>query len=77
MSLRGHRIAQIMNRIPALNDRVLGRADGGIQVLDRLFATFRKEVPSRLKFEERGLKALQKGIVQLARDACALVDPPF
>ncbi len=66
-----------MNRIPALDDGFLGCADGAIEGLDRLFATFRKEVPGRLKLEKRGLKALQKGVVQLARDARALVDAPF
>ena len=63
-----------MNRIAALDDRSLGRADGAVQGLDRLLAAFGKEVPGRLKFEERGLEALQQRVVQFAGDARPLLN---
>ena len=74
MELRNHRTAQTLNGVTALDDRLLGCIDGAVHGRERLFTAFGKHVPGGLKFDKRGLKALQKRVVQVARDARTLVD---
>ena len=63
-----------MNGIPAFGDNVMSRADGFVERADGLFGPSGEQVARRLEREHQALKALQKRVVEFARDAPALVE---
>src|SRR5579863_6956945 len=65
---------EILNRIPALNNGLLGAADRVIESSDRLFGAPGKMVASPLHLDQGCLKALQQRIMQVTGDARTLID---
>src|SRR5580704_8119613 len=74
IALRNDRQPEILNRIPALDNGMLGAADSVIESSDRLFGAPGKMVASPLHLDQGSLKALQHGVVEVPRDARPLRD---
>jgi hypothetical protein len=60
---------KILNRIPALNNGLLGGTDSVIEGSDRLFGAPGKMVASPLHLDQGSLKALKHGVVEIPSDA--------
>jgi hypothetical protein len=63
IALRSGRRPEILNRIPALNNGLLGTTDRIIESSDRLFGAPGKMVASPLHLDQGSLKALQQRVV--------------
>jgi hypothetical protein len=66
-----------LNRIPTFGDGPVSFPDGAVELADGLFGAPGEQVPYGLEEEHQPLKALQQRVVQLARDARALLNPLF
>ena len=74
VALRGWFRAQVMNRGTALRNAFLRCKNCLIQDLHRIVRIAEQQFTSRLKLKNRSLKALQQGVMQLARNPRALAD---
>ncbi len=63
--------SQVLDRVTTLSDGPVSARDCGIERLDGVLGTPRKEIPGRLKLVHQPLKTLQQRIVQLACDTTA------
>ena len=68
------RRAQALDRVPAFGDRLRRVFNRTIQLLLGLSRALRQQVRRGLELQEQSVEALQQRVVQVARDACALVD---
>src|ERR1017187_9176002 len=68
---------QALNGIATLGDGLVSLADGPVKRADGLFGAPWEQVAPRLEREHQSLKALQKRVVQFARDARSLLDTPL
>ena len=68
---------QTLNGIPALGERFLGFVDRLVQRLLGFSRVSGHQVAGRLKLEHQSVKRLQQSIVQISRDAGALIHLRF
>ena len=68
------RRAQALDRVPAFGDRLRRVINRTIQFLFGLGRALRQQVRRGLELQQQSVEALQQRVVQLARDARALVD---
>src|SRR5579864_8828707 len=68
---------QPLYSVPTLGDRLIRPINRGLECFPGLRRTPREQVDASLKMEHQSLKALQQGIVQIPRNACALANALF
>src|SRR5271167_2501381 len=68
---------QALYGLAPLGDRLGSLINRALQSLLGFDRVLRQEVGGALKTQQKPMKALQDGIVQLASNSCALVDPHF
>src|SRR5215469_4323427 len=64
---------QVLDRVSAFGDCLLGSLDRAVQRLKRVFRATRKEISGSLEPKHETMQGLEQCIVQIASDACALV----
>jgi hypothetical protein len=67
---------QSLYRIPALGDRLPGLVDYTLKPVPRLWAV-REQVCHRMKFQQRCLKTLKQGVVEIPSDTRPFGQPLF
>src|ERR1019366_9401658 len=68
------RIAQSLHRIPAFGDRLSRLVDRAAQLFFGLHRAVWQQLENGLEPQQQTVKALQQSVMQLERNACALVD---